>query len=64
MDTNSLPPPRKKPGPVAGPPMGRYTVLIEEELGEWGKHQPGGLSETIRRLVRAERERQQSESKE
>lgn len=39
--------------------MGRYTVLIEEELGEWGKHQPGGLSETIRRLVRAERERQQ-----
>ena len=49
---------RKKPGPVAGPVTIRYSVLLQEDLGEWGKQQPGGLSELIRRLLKAERERQ------
>ena len=30
-------PRRKKPGPVAGPRRGRYNVLIEEDIAEWGK---------------------------
>lgn len=45
---------RKKPGPVPGPPTKKYTVLLEEDLAEWGKRQPGGLSELMRRLLRAE----------
>ena len=43
---------RKKPGPVAGPPRVRYMVLLDEEPAEWGKHQAGGLSELVRRLLR------------
>lgn len=42
---------RKRPGPVPGPPTRKYNILLEEELGEWGKLQPGGLSELIRRLL-------------
>ena len=48
---------RKKPGPIPGPPMRKYNVLIEEELAEWGKRQPGGLSELIRALLTEERKR-------
>lgn len=48
---------RKKPGPVPGPPTRKYNILIEEDLGEWGKQQPGGLSELIRRLLTEERKR-------
>ena len=58
MEKETTSAPRKKPGPVAGPPTTRYSVLLEEDLGEWGKQQPGGLSELIRRLLKAERERQ------
>lgn len=47
----------KKPGPKPGPKTQKYNVLIEEELGEWGKEQPGGLSELIRRLLKKERSR-------
>lgn len=50
---------RKKPGPVPGPPMNRYNILLEEELGEWGKRQPGGLSGLIRRLLKEEREKKE-----
>ena len=58
MENETTHAPRKRPGPVAGPPTIRYSVLLEEDLGEWGKQQPGGLSELIRRLLKAERERQ------
>lgn len=49
---------RRRPGPVPGPTTRKYNVLIEEELADWGKQQPGGLSELIRRLLKAERKRQ------
>jgi hypothetical protein len=47
---------RKKPGRVAGPETKKYNVLIEEELAEWGKREPGGLSELVRRLLKKARE--------
>lgn len=47
---------KRKPGPVPGPKTERYQVLLEPELAEWGKQQPGGLSELIRRLLREARE--------
>ena len=53
-ETNETPeaPERKKPGPVPGPATRKYNVLIEEDLAEWGKRQPGGLSELLRRLLK------------
>ena len=56
-ETNETPeapgtPERKKPGPVPGPATRKYNVLIEEELAEWGKRQPRGLSELLRRLLK------------
>ena len=47
---------RRKPGPVPGVPTQRYTLLLEEETAEWGKRQPGGLSELVRGLLRRARE--------
>ncbi len=55
---------RKRPGPVPGPITKKYNVLIEEELAEWGKQQLGGLSELIRRLLSAERRRQEKSIRE
>ena len=49
---------RKRPGPIPGPPTRKYNVLLEEELGEWAKQQPGGLSGLIRKLIREEKLRQ------
>lgn len=45
---------KKKPGPIAGPETARTTVLLPPALVDWGKAQPGGLSETLRRLLQAE----------
>jgi len=53
---------RKRPGPVPGVPTQRYTLLLEEELGEWGKRQPGGLSELVRRLLRRAKQEVESSS--
>ena len=52
---------RRKPGPVPNPARRRTTVMLEDELAEWGKRQPGGLSELLRRLLMEERERQRRE---
>ena len=41
----------RKRGPVAGPPRLRTTLYLDAELVEWGKMQPGGLSELIRGLL-------------
>jgi len=49
---------RKKPGPVPGPQTRKYNILIEEEIAEWGKRQPGGLSELIRKLLSEEMSRE------
>lgn len=45
-------PPRKR-GPIAGPKTEKYTLLLEPELAEWAKQQPGGLSAQVRRFLRA-----------
>lgn len=39
-------------GPVRVEGRDRTTVVIDRDLIEWGKRQSGGLSETIRRLLR------------
>ena len=56
MGMEALEPTWKKPGRVAGPTTQKFNVLIEPELAEWAKHQPGGLSEMVRRLLKQERE--------
>ncbi len=43
---------RKRPGPVRKLNTKQYVVMLEEEPAEWGKHQAGGLSELVRRLLR------------
>ena len=48
---------RRRPGPTPGPSRRKVNVLLEEDLSEWGKRQPGGLSELTRRLLREERQR-------
>lgn len=48
--------PKKRPGPARRlPEMEKHTILIEREAAEWLKLQPGGMSETVRRLVREAR---------
>jgi hypothetical protein len=42
---------KKRPGPLAKPGRVRVTVYLEEPLAEWGKTQPGGLSDLLRRLL-------------
>ena len=45
--------PRTRFGPVPKLPPTRLTaVRLEEDVIRWGKEQPGGLSETVRRLLR------------
>lgn len=33
-------------------------VMLEDDIIEWGKRQPGGLSATVRRLLRAAMEQE------
>ncbi len=47
---------KKKPGRVPGPPTGKITVLVEPDLTEWGKRQPGGFSALVRRLLKEAKE--------
>jgi hypothetical protein len=47
---------RRKPGPIADPSLERYTLTLSRDDAEWGKRQPGGLSELIRRLLKKARE--------
>lgn len=49
---------KKRTGPVKTLETMRTNVLLEPELVEWAKHQRGGLSGTVRRLLREERVRQ------
>ena len=37
----------------------KTTLLLDLDTVEWGKHQPGGLSELIRQLLRQAMEEQQ-----
>ena len=43
---------RSRPGPVPGPETKKCALLIDPDLVEWGKHQPGGLSNLVRHLLR------------
>lgn len=52
--------PKRRSGPVPGPPTVKCTVLLPPDLADWGKHQPGGLSDLMRRLLSAERVREES----
>jgi hypothetical protein len=54
---------RRKTGPVPGPETRKYTILVEAELGDWGKHVPGGLSKLVRRLLSEEKQRQERKKK-
>jgi hypothetical protein len=51
---------RKKPGPIPTPGRVRTTIYMDEEITEWGKRQPSGLSELIRRLLIEEKTRQEN----
>jgi hypothetical protein len=42
---------RRKPGPVADLNAVRTTVVLDKDLVEWGKNQPGGLSRLLRELL-------------
>ncbi|WP_395090298.1 hypothetical protein [Armatimonas sp.] len=48
---------RRPPGPAPIPGRVRTTVYLDELLAEWGKQQPGGLSEVVRRLLKQEQAR-------
>lgn len=43
---------RRKPGPVPNMNTVRTTVVLDRDLADWGKNQPGGLSDLLRRLLR------------
>ena len=40
------------PGTAAGTERVKTTLLLDLDTVEWGKHQPGGLSELLRALLR------------
>jgi hypothetical protein len=45
---------RKRPGPRPNPALAaleKYTMKLDPEDAEWGKAQPGGLSDLVRRLL-------------
>ncbi len=53
---------RKRGRVPATVPRVKTTLLLDLDTVEWGKHQPGGLSEIIRRLLRQEYEAKQKEN--
>ena len=52
---------RKRSGPIPGPLTAKITVLIEPDMIEWGKRQPGGLSATLRKLLRETKDKDTAE---
>lgn len=48
---------KRKPGPVAGIPTYKTTVMLEQEIVDWAKEKPEGLSAMMRRLLREEYEK-------
>jgi hypothetical protein len=43
---------KRRSGPIPGPETRKYTVLLEPEIADWAKAQPGGLSAFLRRVLR------------
>jgi hypothetical protein len=52
----------KRPGRVKGPATQKYTLMLDEADAEWGKQQPGGLSELLRRFLREAREKAEAKA--
>jgi hypothetical protein len=51
-------PKRRKPGPTPRLQNARgVTISLEDDLIEWGKSQPGGLSQMVREFLRAAKEK-------
>lgn len=48
----------RPPGSGTGPTKTRVHVTLDPHLVEWAQAQPGGLSETVGRLLTRERERE------
>jgi hypothetical protein len=54
--TNSQPVARRKPGPTPYLKKARsVNIMLEDDLIEWGKSQPGGLSQMVREFLRAKK---------
>lgn len=47
----------RKRGRPPQPGLERYNLMLDRELAEWGKSQPGGLSGLVRDLLRKARAR-------
>jgi hypothetical protein len=60
METTETTVKKRRPGRVAGPVTEKYTILLPPELGDWGKRQPGGLSDLVRRLIQEAKDKQES----
>ena len=50
------------PGTAAGAERVKTTLLLDLDAVEWGKREPGGLSELIRQLLRQAYETKQKET--
>ena len=48
---------RRRSGRVKNPEFTRTTLLLNREIAEWAKHQPGGLSGIVRTLLDQARQR-------
>ena len=46
----------KKRGPVKQLDTRGFTVMLPDDLGEWGKNQPGGLSQLVRNTLQRVRD--------
>lgn len=55
--------PSRRYGPVPNTKLRPYTVMLEDDTAEWGKHQPGGLSNLLRQLLLQERNRRRKASR-
>ena len=49
-----------KRGPVKRMGTRGFTVILPDDLGEWGKHQPGGLSQLVRDTLQRIRDERMS----
>jgi hypothetical protein len=57
-NANQLVPQRRKPGPTPRLQNARgVTIFLEDDLIEWGKSQPGGLSQMVREFLRATKDK-------
>ena len=47
---------------LSTPKKRKVSVMLDLDLMEWAKEQPGGISETVRRLLRHEKDHQDREA--